>query len=263
MSYLLDKKLQRKKFLTTFLLVFFLFLVFYFRGPILKNLSSVSHFVFRPVFYVGNNISESLSNMRVYFAFKSSLLEDKQNLANTLDEKMALYSNYMSVLDENNKMKEILNRKNSKMSMTLAGILSKPSQSLYDTLIIDAGVSEGVSVGARVFAFGSVPIGRVAETYENSSKVILFSSPGEKTEVVVRSKDIFMQLIGRGGGNFEMASMKDLILEKGTEVLLPGINSYVVATVEKNISDPRDSFDKLLLISPVNIQELKFVQVEK
>jgi len=34
-------------------------------------------------------------------------------------------------------------------------------------------------------------------------------------------------------------------------------------TVETIISDPRDSFQKALLVSPVNIQEIKFVEVEK
>ena len=263
MSYLLDKRIQRKKFLNIFLFVVFLFLVFYFRGPIFNKLSSVAHFVFRPVFYVGNTTGNGLYKIKAYFTFKSSLLEDKQNLVNTLDEKMALYSNYASVLDENVKMKEILGRKNPKINMILAGILAKPNQSLYDTLIVDAGLDEGVSLGSRVFALGNVPIGRVAEVYKHSSKIILFSNPGEETEVVIRGKDIFMQLVGRGGGNFEMASLKDLTLDKGTEVLLPGINSYVAATVEKSISDPRDSFDKILLVSPVNIQELKFVQIER
>jgi hypothetical protein len=93
--------------------------------------------------------------------------------------------------------------------------------------------------------------------------VILFSNPREKTEVVVSGKNIFIELVGRGGGNFEMATSKDLVLDKGMEVVLPGINPYTVAIVEKNISDPRDSFDKVLLVSPINIQEIKFVQVEK
>jgi len=56
---------------------------------------------------------------------------------------------------------------------------------------------------------------------------------------------------------------RDFVLEKGNEVVLPGITPYTLGVVETIISDPRDSFQKALLVSPVNIQELKFVEVEQ
>lgn len=263
MSYLLDKKNQRKKFITIILFVLLFSVFILFRSSILGGLSSFSNFVFRPFLSLGNVFGDKLYSISSYFSSKSALLQQKQNLENMLEEERSLMSNYTSVLDENFQMKEILGRKNSKSTVLLSGILAKPNQSLYDTLIVDAGTSLGVRVDDRVFAFGNVPIGRVAEVYEKSSKVILFSNPGEKTDVVISGKNIFMQLIGRGGGNFEMVLMNDLALDKGTEVVLPGVNSYVLATVETTISDPRDSFVKVLLSSPVNIQELKFVQIVK
>ncbi len=110
---------------------------------------------------------------------------------------------------------------------------------------------------------GDVPIGRVSDVYQSSSKVVLFSNSGERTQVVVGDKNVFMAVVGRGGGNFEMVVPKEKTLMKGDQVLLPGINSYVVGIVETIISDPRDPFVKALLVSPVNIQELKFVEVVK
>ncbi|MFA6585756.1 MAG: rod shape-determining protein MreC [Candidatus Paceibacterota bacterium] len=242
--------------------MFFLFLI-YFRNGIFSGFSYVSSFVFRPVLIFGNNIGGGLSNVGSYFYSKSSLLSENENLKTKLNEQEARISNYNSVLDENLKIKEILGRKNGKVDMILAGILSKPNQSLYDTLIVDSGTKNGIFVGQRVFALGNVPIGRIAEVYTNTAKIILFSNPGEKTEVVVSGKDTFMQIVGRGGGNFEMTLPRDFVLEKGTEVVLPGITPYVVGIVQTIISDPRDSFQKALLSSPVNIQELKFVEIEK
>jgi len=194
------------------------------------------------------------------------------------------------------KIKEILGRKGEKTNMILASFLSKPNQSLYDTFIIDVGAKDGILVGQRVFALGNVPIGRVVEVNPNTAKVILYSNPGEKTEVVISSKqilptsgsdgsttpsasntttseggpaspsqggDAFMQVTGRGGGNFEMVLPRDFVLEKGAEAVLPGITPLVLGTVQTIISDPRDSFQKALLLSPVNIFEIKFVEVEK
>lgn len=270
MSYLLDKKIKRNKFFKYAIFAVILFFLIYFRTGIFHGLSYVTHTVFRPVLILGNNVGEKLSNLGSYFYSKNSLLLENQDLKNKLNEQEGRMANYNSILDENLELKNILERlpigqsgKEEKFDIVLASILSKPNQSLYDTLIIDLGAKDGINNGQKVFAFGNVPIGRIAEVYANSAKVVLFSSPGEKTEIIISGHDVFMQIIGRGGGNFEMILPRDFILETGTEVVLPGITPYLIGTVQTIISDPRDAFQKALLASPVNIQELKFVEVEK
>jgi cell shape-determining protein MreC len=263
MSYLLDKKIKRSKFFKYILFVVVLFILIYFRSGVFNGLSYVSDIIFHPIFLLGNNIGGTLSNTGAYFRSKNSLFLQNEDLKSKLNEEEAQISNYNSILDENLKTKEILGRKDAKANMVLAGILSKPNQSPYDTLVIDAGIKDGISLEQRVFALGNVPIGYIAEVNPNSSKVILYSNPGEKTEVIISGKNTFMQIVGRGGGNFEMIIPRDLIIEKGTEVVLPGITSHTVGVVQTIISDPRDAFQKALLASPVNIQELKFVEVEK
>ena len=165
-------------------------------------------------------------------------------------------------VDETERMKHRQTGKHEKTPIILASVLAKPNQSLYDALIIDVGLEQGIKVGENVFALGNVPIGYISDVYRSSSKVVLFSNPGEKTEVIIPPKNIFMQAVGRGGGNFEMIIPGDFSLEKGNEVVLPGIIPYVVAVVQTTISDPRDSFRKALLISPVNVRELKFVEIK-
>jgi cell shape-determining protein MreC len=216
-----------------------------------------------------------LESIGAYFISKNSLYLQNQNLQSQLDENVARDLNYNSVLAENESLKEILGRKNVSAVMILSAILSKPNQSVYDTLVIDTGAREGIQAGDIVFALGNAPIGRVSLVYANSSKVILFSSSGEKTQAVIAGKparnathsvaggNVFLEIVGRGGGNFEMIIPKDFTLTKGDQVVLPGIFPYVLGVVETIISDPRDPFVKALLTSPVNIQELKFVEVEK
>jgi hypothetical protein len=46
-------------------------------------------------------------------------------------------------------------------------------------------------------------------------------------------------------------------------VLLPGIHSAIVAVVAKSITDPRDPVQTFLLTSPVNINELTWLEVAK
>lgn len=261
MSYLLDKRLQRKKFVKILVLTVVLLVLIYFHSPIFNRLSSATHIILRPMLVAGGGISEKFSNLSVYFKFKSTLQQENENLKSQLGEVWAKVANYNSVLDENSKLKDILGRKNEKTNLVLASILSKPNQTPYDTIIIDAGQKQGIREGGLVLASGFVPIGLVSLAYPDSSKVILFSNPGEKTEIVIAGRDVFMQLVGRGGGNFEMVLPRDFFIEKGAEVHLPGIIPYVVAKVETIISDPRDAFQKALLASPVNIFELKFVEI--
>ena len=263
MNYLLDKKLKRNKYFKYTGTVAVLFFLIYFGSTVFFGLSFVSQIIFRPVLVLGNNIGKSLSNTGAYFYSKKSLYIENENLKMKLNGQEAGMANYNSVLDENLKMKEVLARKNEKINLVLANILAKPNQSPYDTLVIDVGLKNGIYIGQRVFALGNIPIGYINMVYNNSAKVILYSNPGEKTEVIVSSKNAFMQIVGRGAGNFEMILPRDFVLEKGTEVVLPGIVPYLVGTVQTIISDSRDAYQKALLSSPVNIQELKFVEVEK
>ncbi len=262
MSYLLDKKIRRNKFFKYALFVAIALFLVYFRAGIWNGLSSFSAFVFRPIFVFGNNIGEKVSELGVYFYSKESLSAENVSLKERISEKSSQMENYNTILAENTGLKEILGRKPERKDFLLSAILSKPDKSLYDTLVLDAGSNLGVKIGARIFALGNIPLGYIAEVYSNTSRAILYSNPRENTEVVVSGRDTFMELLGRGGGNFEMILPRDFSIPVGTEATLPGMNPYVVASVKTIISDPRDSYQKALLISPVNVFELKFVEIE-
>ena len=263
MNYLLDKKIKRKKFFYIVFFVVILLVLFYFRSGIWSGLAYGSHRLFRPILIFGNNLGQKFSGVGSYFVSKNSLYKESENLKLELGKTKARMSNYDSLLDENVNLKETLGRKSENRNIVLAAVLSKPNQSPYDTLIIDRGIKQSIEIGNTVFALGNVPIGRISDIYPGSSKVVLFSNPGEKIQGVVSGGDIFVEIIGRGGGNFEMILPRDLVLTKGNQVVLPGITPYVLGIVETILSDPRDPFIKALLVSPVNIQELKFVEVEK
>jgi rod shape-determining protein MreC len=244
----------------------FLVLIFYFRSGVFKGLSVTAHTIFRPVMVLSNAVSSKFSGIGNFFSSKNSLIKENESLRESLTENFNQMTNYNSLVDENNQLKEILNRKqnpNMRDNMVLGAILEKPNHSAYDTIIIDIGENHGVKAGDIVFADGYVPIGRVDTAFRSTSKIVLFSTSRVVTEVIVSGQNIFMQLVGRGGGNFEMILPRDSVIEKGTEVVLPGMHPYTVAVVETTISDPRDAAAHALLVSPVNIQHLKFVQVKK
>jgi len=281
MSYLLDRKTQRKKLSRVAITTLIIFTLFYFRHGIWNSLSHVFSGIFRPVWIVGNYTGDRLGNLGSYFSSKNALYQENSDLKSQLREFEAKISNYNSLLAENISMKEILGRKDEKTTFVISAILSKPNKSPYDTLIIDAGSESGITKGSLVLARGDIPIGRIADVYPAESKVVLFSTSGEATNVVIssakgnsiipdseesisnnESKSIFAEAVGRGGGNFEIVLPRDFSPTKGDEASLPGITPRVLGVVQKVISDPRDPFIKALLTSPINIQSLRFVEIE-
>lgn len=260
MSYLLDKQLKRKKNTTLVIVAIVFVVVFYFRVGIFHGLSYVASVVFHPFLALKNGVSTKFENFSTYLDSKDSLHKQIEDLESKRADDEARMANYNTVLAENERLKEILNRKDANKALVLAVILGKDNQSLYDTLIIDVGIAEGIALGAKVFALGNIPIGYVAEVHERTSKIVLFSNSEEVTSVVLG--DTLFDLVGRGGGNFELVLPRDFVLEIGEQVVLPGILPHVVAVVSDIISDPRDAVKKALLISPVNTRVLKFVQVE-
>ncbi len=237
----------------------FLAIFFYFRVSIFNGLSYAANIIFHPVLSIGNNFGAKFKNISVYFSSKKTLSKENEDLKLKLSENEARLANHDSILSENEQLKEILGRRSEQPKLILAVVLDMPKQNPYGTMIIDVGTNNGVKNGDMVYAFGNVPIGLVDIAYENSSRAVLFSAGGQITKVSVNG--IFFDLVGRGGGNFEMILPRGILLEKGEQAILPGLVPHAVAVVETIISDPRDSFQKALLTSPVNIDELKFVQV--
>ncbi|MFM7088435.1 MAG: rod shape-determining protein MreC [Candidatus Paceibacterota bacterium] len=207
-------------------------------------------------------MNTNISNIKIFFISKTELAVENQALKQQLTERDARVANYEAIFNENEKIKEILLRKPDEKKILLAGILGTQNKSIYDSLIIDAGAEQGLHVGDRVFAYGDIPIGTIAEVFTRSATVTLYSTSGQQMSAVISGSDTFIELIGRGRGNFEVVLPRDFNIIEGTLVLLPGLHPYALAEVVTVISDPRDPFKKALLKSPINILELKFVQVE-
>ncbi|MFA6256692.1 MAG: rod shape-determining protein MreC [Candidatus Paceibacterota bacterium] len=269
MSYLQDKKIKRGKIFKIVVGLVLLFILFYFRGGILRGTSFATGEFFSPALRIGGTMDNILNNLNAYFSSKRSLSVENENLKQELLARSAQNANYDILATENEDLKAIFMRTPENRKAMLAAILSKPNKSAYDTLIIDIGSNNGVNIGDMVFAQGDIPIGQVGMVSPSTSKVVLFSNPREKIQAVLSEAQqppadpaVFWELVGRGGGNFEMILPRDFVLNTGDAISLPGLKPYTVAIVETILSDPRDPFKKALLTSPINLQGLKFVEVE-
>ncbi len=258
-----DKKqiAKRKSMLRMIaILVVFLFITL---SGVLAFSSGTFTFIGRPIWKAENIISEGVANAQYLVRTKASVYKDNDNLKKENADLKVSMADYQIIKTENEQLKELLGRITPAHTFTLANILAKPNQSPYDTIIIDVGSDVGVLENSKVYANGEMPIGQINKLNEHNSLVMLYSNPGQITEGVLNGSNAQVELIGRGGGNFEMTIPRDLSSENGEFVVFPNITSEIIAVIDAVISTPTDPVKKVLLHSPVNIQSLKWVQVKR
>ena len=161
---------------------------------------------------------------------------------------------------QENILLELVGRK-QKANMVVASVLTRPPQTPYDVIVIDAGLNESITIGSEVSLPEGPILGVVSEVFSKSAKVKLFSASGEETNAVLERNNVPVILIGIGGGNFRLALPRDIAIEKGDRILSSDIASRPLATVEEISVRPTDSFKEVLAKSPTNIFALRFVFV--
>lgn len=248
-----DKKTTNKKSVLFVVLLLLFIFIFFSKG------------IF---FVIGKGFWSIKNSVNYFIEYNADVLRSKNSLIKEnedLKEKLLLDKNEKIVIDlikkENEELKNIFNRSNNIENVVLSNVLVKPFLSAYDTLIIDVGSGNGVKVGNKVIADGNVHIGYISEVYNNTSKVVLYSSSGEKTPVLVGDNHVEKEAMGIGSGNFTVEVPRELDVKENDVIILPMISHNIFGLVEKIEIKTTDVFQKILFKSPVNISELKWVQI--
>ena len=230
---------------------------------IFSNLGGALHRLGLPVWKTQNAISNTVENSAYIVRTKKSVFKENEDLRLrnlALESKML---DYNLLAKENEDLRFLLGRAGESKNFILGTIIAKPNKSFYDTLVLDAGLDHGVREGNIVYAQSEFPIGRISVVYDRTSVVTLFSSSDVTLNAQIEGLNTSVELVGRGGNNFEMDVPHELDVPTGTFVVAPFVNSSIVAIVVDVVSDPHDPVKKILLRSPVNVQDLKWVEILK
>lgn len=170
-----------------------------------------------------------------------------------------------SLKADNEQLKGLLGRKFDETPSVIASVISRPPQTPYDSIIVDAGINQSVRVGDVVYGGVDYAIGKVSAVYARSSLVTLFSSSGQKADVVVgtTSSSSMAVVEGRGGGNFYIKLPKNVEALVGAPILWPDSGVILLGSVEKVDSDSGGTYSYLYFKSPVNMQILRYVEIKK
>jgi cell shape-determining protein MreC len=202
--------------------------------------------------------------LKIASPFWNIVKPSEEELAQIISSKDYESALVLELRKENEALKEILNR-NTDASSTLAYILKKPPFTAYDTFIIDIGLKDNIKVGEKIYAGENILLGEIAEVYDSTSKVRLYSTPGEKYEVTLgvgtSTDNIQVGATGRGGGSFEIVVPRDLKIKEGDTVVIPSLTPNVFGIVKDIVTEDTNTFSTVLFSQPINIYQLKWVEL--
>lgn len=226
--------------------------------------SVLTQFLFRisaPVVHSWKGITAWTAKMTGAFESKQGLLDENQTLAQALaraEEKLLTFS----VLQADNQKLQALYGRFDQGKSVIAAVLLSPPLSPYDTLVLDAGAREGVSLGALVRSINGSPIGNITEVFKDFSRLSLFSSPGTETAVRIGEKGVQGKAIGMGGGEFQISLPREFQVARGDPIVFPGISPLPFGVVQTVEFQETDYLQTVSFISPVNIHGIAYVLVD-
>ena len=254
-----DRRKKNKK-IKIFLILIVIFTYVLFISPVSSTFTGYFHRVAQPFWKINVKIQDWLSPSLSYFSSRRELYVENQDLKKQIEVISARLADRSFLLHENTLLKENLGRHEKEPKRVFAVVLAKPDITPYDTLVLDVGRDNMVSVGDLVLV-ENVVLGEIEEVYQISSKARLYSSNNQKTNVFIGDNAIGAEAQGLGGGNFEIELPRNVDVFVGDSIYVSDINPRVLGTIEYINSDPNDVFERILFKSPVNPFSLRFVDV--
>ena len=264
------KKNLKKPYLI--FLVVLILLIFLHLTSILKPLERGFLKLVSPIgtklYFWGNNINASYESKQEKDELMHSLSELEAKVAKLTIDK----AKYQELLSENEKLREQLNfNKRTDFTTVLANVLAKEgifNEGDKRDLIIDKGLSDGLSLGLAVLSEEGVVVGKITALEESSARVCLSTSPGCQLAVALQNENHTQGLSdGRLGLTIEMnyipqlekVSPGDLVISSGLSPEIP--RGLVVGRVQEVKSESNEVFQSAIIEPVLNFNTLTFVSV--
>jgi len=224
-----------------------------------NTVTGVVHGVAKPVWNTTAALSETIDVLPASFSESHELARENKRLRRKLS-KARLRLKRLSVIRSENRIYRRMWARADLTTGRLAAVLATPPQTSHDVIVLDIGRTDDVEVGDRVVRAG-VAMGAIQTVYAETSIAQLFSTSDVRTDAYVVERDMGITLRGANNGTFRGTVPKDVTLEKGDTIVLPGDRQLVVAEVVAISSQPSDPQQHVVAKSSVNIGTLRRVRV--
>ena len=246
------------------------------------------------VTYIASTAWESFGTLKDGrpFISRQEILNENKLLQMEVARLTSVASSGEAAAEQNSDLKKALGKVGN-ISTIVAEVLAKPPYTLFDTLVVNKGMSNGLRDGMVTFALGSsTPIGYVLHANENTSVIRLYSSPGEESDVFISSKGDLPVLSssstgtssvsnsnkttsgsasyksktsfrakGIGGGMFLVVAPRDLGISVGDIVTKPSAFTGYFGRVHAVELDPSKTFANVYFNLPENPKDMRWVEI--
>lgn len=264
MTYLLDRNRKRKNIKLFFGTVLF-FIVIVFWSPV-KNFS---YPVLEPVLIFVVSIKDFVfsvpENISVYFHSKNyydNRIKNLEQNVEDLENKLANDEDIIRSQDLLNDVRNNLSTSTKSPKIIITNPLLKDWSSIYDTIILSKGFSDGVSVSDIVYIRGMNPVGKIEKVHSKTSELYLFSAGGNKIDGVLKDEKS-IPLVGVGGGNFIANLPKDFSISIGDNIYYASKGGGLIGTVSDIKNEIQDTFLKVYVKGKYNPMDVNNFYIEQ
>jgi cell shape-determining protein MreC len=252
---------QRNKFI--FAGVILLLVAGYFLDAPAKVFAPVA----RGAAHAASGARDSLGGMFGYFASKKDLENEVVRLRAEVEKASNERAWYQALEEQQTILLSHLDRESYASTslflsepLLVASVTTRPPQTPFDVIIVDAGMVDGVAVGDWVASRGAV-LGTVSEVGQANSYVTLLSSPQSTFSVRLGQFDGEAQ--GLGGGRYRLELPKGQEVKTGDPIVLPTMGLELVGTVASVETKESDPFQVVYFNVPAALAEIQYVDLFK
>lgn len=210
--------------------------------------------VFTPVFGISEAFTEKSHAFFSSFGDTAALALQNEKLA---EENRILILQNLALQDKTN----TLSRLTADGGGIRAGVVARPPQSPYDTLVLAGGSDDGIELGMEAFSAGNVPLGVVTSVLPAFTRVTLFSSPSLNTAGWVGEKKLPITIVGAGAGTMQASVARSAGIVAGDVVFVPGPGMLAIGTVVRADSDRASPSVTLRIVPAANLFSTAWVSL--
>lgn len=259
------RRISRTAWYVTLVVLVFLLLTLVAARFVPNLLATPIQAIAQPFAAVRSMLGSSMQATLSFFQSKESL--QAENVA--LQKDATLYNMVLAERDyfstQANELQMLLGDfgSSSPKKFVSATIVSKPSFSPYDTMLVAAGSAEGIVTGDLVFADPYTLIGYVSSVSATAATVTAYSTPGQKINVLIGSSSLEAAAEGLGGGTLEVSLPRNSPVAVGDVVTAAGLPvGDILGRVEVATAAPADPSERVLFTSPLDIFDLSHVLIK-
>ena len=222
--------------------------------------SRIAFMVGGPMWAMHNAISDSVGSFISYFESKSSLNDENISLQKTIDQKNAEIILVKNQLDLYKQLDSYIAAKDVGSNETVVRVVSRPPQTPFDVLIVEAK-DDSIKAGQKVY-FAGVPAGIIQSKTGSYAQVFLFSHPSSQFRVLVGPNKIEADAKGKSQGNIYLTLPKNVDVQNGDVVYLAD-GTLPIGTVSQIDNNTSTSFIDIYMKMPFSPSRVDWLTVQK